>query len=214
MDHTEATAEKLVERYVLNELPDEQAERFEDHFFDCAECASDIRTSMVLMRAGREVAAEPIRQAAPSNVVPISTAARFRNWTAVAAAAALALVLGVPMFRAPAATVGIARQVELGVSESRAEADVPAVVVGKHGDALVWVHIESHPDAKAYDLTVRRTDRDDLIGSVRLTPEQANEPQPLSLHNLRAGTYEVVTTRIGPDDRRVVAATKTFRVTR
>jgi|HubBroStandDraft_5_1064220.scaffolds.fasta_scaffold66502_1 hypothetical protein len=43
MDHSEALQEMLAEKYLLNELPPDVRDAFEEHFFDCQECAFDIR---------------------------------------------------------------------------------------------------------------------------------------------------------------------------
>jgi hypothetical protein len=43
MDHSEARQEMLAEKYLLNELPPDVRDEFEEHFFDCQECAFDIR---------------------------------------------------------------------------------------------------------------------------------------------------------------------------
>lgn len=43
MDHHSAVERKLVERYVLGELSAEESAEFEEHFFDCAVCAEDVR---------------------------------------------------------------------------------------------------------------------------------------------------------------------------
>jgi Putative zinc-finger len=43
MDHSEVVRLKAVEKYMLSELSPEVREEFEEHFFDCAECASDIK---------------------------------------------------------------------------------------------------------------------------------------------------------------------------
>jgi len=43
MDHSEAVEQMLAERYLLNELPPEMRDAFEEHMFDCPECAFDMR---------------------------------------------------------------------------------------------------------------------------------------------------------------------------
>src|SRR5580698_2035327 len=43
IDHGQARQEMLAEKYLLNELPPDVREAFEEHFFDCLECAFDIR---------------------------------------------------------------------------------------------------------------------------------------------------------------------------
>lgn len=43
MDHTAVVRQKMTERYLLDELDAEVRDEFEEHFFDCPECALDIR---------------------------------------------------------------------------------------------------------------------------------------------------------------------------
>lgn len=45
MDHQEALQLGAVERYLLNDLPEPQRAAFEDHFFTCQDCASDLRVT-------------------------------------------------------------------------------------------------------------------------------------------------------------------------
>jgi anti-sigma factor RsiW len=43
VDHQSAVERNLTEHYVLGELSPEEAEEFEEHFFDCEICAEDVR---------------------------------------------------------------------------------------------------------------------------------------------------------------------------
>jgi hypothetical protein len=43
MDHNEAIQKMVAERYLLNELAPDALEAFEEHLFDCPECALDLR---------------------------------------------------------------------------------------------------------------------------------------------------------------------------
>jgi hypothetical protein len=43
MDHDLSLETKAAERYLLGELPLEEREAFEEHFFECAECAEEVR---------------------------------------------------------------------------------------------------------------------------------------------------------------------------
>ena len=45
MDHSQAVEQMAAERYLLNELTPEAREAFEEHVFDCHECAMDIRAA-------------------------------------------------------------------------------------------------------------------------------------------------------------------------
>ncbi len=43
MDHNEAVRLRAVEKYVLGELAPSQRDEFEAHYFDCQECAQDVK---------------------------------------------------------------------------------------------------------------------------------------------------------------------------
>jgi Putative zinc-finger len=49
MDHSEAVNQMAAEKYLLGELPPDVRDAFEEHFFDCPECAFDIRTGMAFL---------------------------------------------------------------------------------------------------------------------------------------------------------------------
>ena len=69
MEHEDAVRRGAVEMYLLNEIPRPEREEFEAHFFDCQECAADLRaTAAFLDGAKRELrrshAARPAPRAA------------------------------------------------------------------------------------------------------------------------------------------------------
>jgi anti-sigma factor RsiW len=49
MNHSEAVKEMAAERYLLDELAPDARDAFEDHMFDCTECALDVRTGSALI---------------------------------------------------------------------------------------------------------------------------------------------------------------------
>src|ERR1700752_4714986 len=53
MNHNEAICEQAVERYLLGELPEDARARFEEHFFDCALCAADLKDGTLFVDALR-----------------------------------------------------------------------------------------------------------------------------------------------------------------
>ncbi|MGO9318047.1 MAG: zf-HC2 domain-containing protein [Terracidiphilus sp.] len=53
MDHSEAVQQMIAERYLLNELTLNEREAFEEHLFDCPECALDIRAGAVFVEAAK-----------------------------------------------------------------------------------------------------------------------------------------------------------------
>ena len=55
MTHADALRTLAAERYLLDEMSEIEKFAFEDHFFDCAECADDVRAGSA-MRAGAKAA--------------------------------------------------------------------------------------------------------------------------------------------------------------
>jgi Putative zinc-finger len=49
MDHEVATAQQMTERYLLHELDSEVREEFEEHYFNCPECAADVQAAAWLV---------------------------------------------------------------------------------------------------------------------------------------------------------------------
>jgi hypothetical protein len=54
MDHQEAMQLGAVERYFLDELPPPQRTAFEEHFFDCRECAAEVRITADFLDISRQ----------------------------------------------------------------------------------------------------------------------------------------------------------------
>lgn len=95
MTHIEAVELKAVERYLLDELTLEDREAFEEHFFDCRECAFDLRAAAAFIDEAKVqlpafVPAKPAADLKP---------AKNRDWFAwlrpAFAMPAFALLLGV-----------------------------------------------------------------------------------------------------------------------
>jgi hypothetical protein len=97
MDHSEAVNQMAAEKYLLGELPPDVRDAFEEHFFDCPECAFDIRTGMAFL--GEAKVQLPGLAAAP----------------AVASAPAVSPVVDEPIKSEP----GKARTAESGSSKDR-----------------------------------------------------------------------------------------------
>lgn len=58
MDHSEAVIGHAVERYLLGEMPEPEAESFEQHFFECTICAEELESGALLAENARAVPAE------------------------------------------------------------------------------------------------------------------------------------------------------------
>lgn len=65
MDHNEVVRQKLTERYLLNELEGQERDEFEEHFFECSECALDIRAASEFVESSKLVLSQPAEEAVP-----------------------------------------------------------------------------------------------------------------------------------------------------
>ncbi len=53
MDHMEAVEKMVAERYVLDELPPDLRDEFEEHLFDCSECTLDVTSEAAFLKETR-----------------------------------------------------------------------------------------------------------------------------------------------------------------
>jgi hypothetical protein len=96
MNHNEAKQLQAAEKYLLGELSRTQREEYEEHYFDCAECAVDLKAVAVFADNAREV----LRQEKVNSVVTGRAPVRggWFGWlkpiVAVPAFAVLLLVIG------------------------------------------------------------------------------------------------------------------------
>ena len=59
MDHDEAVRHKATEKYLLDELDPELKDQFEEHLFDCQDCALDVRAAAMFVEQSKVILTEP-----------------------------------------------------------------------------------------------------------------------------------------------------------
>lgn len=95
MDHSTATKNHTVERYLLDELSPGEREDFEEHYFDCAACAEAVRTGAIFAANGRAVVREeaqrPSRPGQVTEMQPRPGRRPIPRWIPSSIAAALLL---------------------------------------------------------------------------------------------------------------------------
>jgi anti-sigma factor RsiW len=96
MDHITVVREKMTEKYLLNELDPVTRDQFEEHYFDCSECARDISAGAQFVEQAKSVLAE---NAEPARLAGRQAASRgwfawFRPAFAVPALALLLAIVG------------------------------------------------------------------------------------------------------------------------
>ncbi len=95
MDHNEAIQLQAAVKYVLGELSQVQREEYEEHYFDCAECAVDIKALATFADNAREVLRQEKAEQMAKKLVPAWGGRRrwFQPVTAVPVFAALLLII-------------------------------------------------------------------------------------------------------------------------
>jgi hypothetical protein len=98
MDHVEALQQKATEQYLLDELDPEVKDQFEEHLFDCQDCALDVRAAAMFVEQSKIVLGESpvdtVRVPAPVAAKPGWLASLFRPALAVPVLALLLAVVG------------------------------------------------------------------------------------------------------------------------
>ena len=90
MDHNEAVKNHAAEKYFLGELAGTEREAFEEHFFDCEDCAADVKATAILVDNVREaLRTEPELKKSPDR----ETAGFLNWWRPAYSFAAVALLL-------------------------------------------------------------------------------------------------------------------------
>jgi hypothetical protein len=99
MDHSDVVRLQAVEKYVLGELPADLKDEFEEHYFDCRECATDVKALATFVAASRMVFEETARETAGAR----SERGSIRGWfwwlRPVIAVPAMAALVAVMVFQ-------------------------------------------------------------------------------------------------------------------
>lgn len=77
MDHSEAVNQMAAERYLLRELTPEECAAFEEHVFDCPECALDLRSGAAFV----EIAKAQLRDLPALAPPPAKTLNPLKGWS-------------------------------------------------------------------------------------------------------------------------------------
>src|SRR5207302_1121439 len=95
MDHNQAIQLQAAVKYVLGELSQAQRDEYEEHYFDCAECAVDIQALATFADTTREVLRQEKANQIEKESVPASGGwlRWFQPVVAVPAFAALLLIV-------------------------------------------------------------------------------------------------------------------------
>jgi hypothetical protein len=96
MEHQEVVERHLVEQYLLREMPSQSVEAFEEHVFNCQECAADLKATAAFLQTARIELEKPTVKAA---VHPPVERGRVLSWKRMAPFYALAASLLVILYQ-------------------------------------------------------------------------------------------------------------------
>jgi putative zinc finger protein len=161
MDHQEAVRQKATEKYLLNELGPGLRDEFEEHLFDCQDCALDVRSAAMFVEQSKAVLAE--EPAAAPMRIPVPVPARgWLGWLRPAfAVPVLALLLAVigyqnfvtyPRLQEAANTPQVLPWASINVSTRGSTAPVVTARAGQGFNLLVSIPPESRYVSYSFDL--------------------------------------------------------------
>lgn len=212
MEHSESRTTNAAERYLLEEMSAGERDAFEEHYFDCAECAVDVRDGARMMAAGREILREP----AEKKVVEMGPKRSFAGWIPQAAAAG---IIGGVMgwygavntaVQKVAAIEPAAAQYDILMEHERSAADGPSHV--RAGRTIILnFSVPTSDDAASYVSSIRDS-AGKTVYTEALSLDQAADPISLVARALPGGSYQVVIEGVRKDGHRFPIAKSPFEV--
>lgn len=204
MDHPEATRVGAVERYLLDEMSARERGEFEEHFFDCPQCATDVRvTAEFLDAARRELKHDATGgdHAGGPGPPPAGKSRSARLWRPAFAGWAAALLSCVVIYQNavlfPRLTAGIERPSTPSslflVGGNTRGGTIPSVTLSKAQPLLLSVDIPTADQYASYSC-VLVGHSGATVWSLPVTAEQARDTVPVVVPaaSLSRGDYTLV----------------------
>jgi hypothetical protein len=202
MNHDEAVRLSLVEKYLLDELPPELRDEFEEHYFDCQECTVDLRATAAFLDAAKEdLKTVPAAKPIPS---PAKKPWLAWLWTPAFVVPALAACLAViayqnlivyPHYRGELAQLNapeILPTLSLSGGSSRG-GEMPSITVRSGRPFLLQVDIPTQDRFSSYTC-VLYSPSGSPVWQIPVSAESAKDTVPIIVPaaNWTAGTYTLV----------------------
>src|SRR5258705_12565548 len=181
MNHQEALREMAVERYLLGELNGASLDNFEEHLFECSECAMDVKNGVTFIDAARTELSAPRKGASPQGESRRRWASWFISpWILAPALAACLLILAFQTFVlqprmkleiAQARTPRVLNPLVLANAGARGDS-IPAIVAPEHGFFVISLDIPTSEGFSKYLCSLHGQDGVVLWKTI-VSPEQA-----------------------------------------
>lgn len=193
MDHAEAVQSQVAEKYLLGELSAAQQDEFAEHFFDCEECANDIRMTSLFVDTTKKVLATDRAQAPRSRSKWWSSQWQPARYAIAASVAFLALILyqnlvTIPKLRSSSAPQALAF---FSLADLGARGSVQAAINPVHGKPFILLlDIPPHPNMSEYRCQVLSPNGSQVL-SIDVSEAAAKKTVPLLIpaSALTGGNY-------------------------
>jgi anti-sigma factor RsiW len=205
MDHDEAVRTNVTERYLLEELDPDLRDQFEEHLFDCQECALDVRAAAMFVEQSKAILSEreetvPVRVPVPERS---GWFARLRPAFAVPVLALLLALVGyqnfvtVPRLEQAANNPKVLPWASVNVSTRGANRTAVATLAGEGFNLLVRIPPESRYTSYKLDLY---TPAGKLEWSRTIPAASPEETRSIYIPgaNRTQGTYELAVQGVTP----------------
>lgn len=200
MEHRQAVELQAAERYVLGELSPGAQEEFEEHFFDCQECARQVKACAAFLANLRAMLAEHAKRET------LSLLQRMLAWRPLAPtvlAACLVLLtlsgylalIALPSMRRQVASLTAPQPYPAFFLRPASRGDAQVITI-RQGQKFVGLSVDIPPGGYSEHYRLDLFDRaGSLVASVTApAPERPGAPLNLLLacSRLRAGNYALV----------------------
>lgn len=201
MEHPEAIRLMAAERYLLNELTPEQRQSFEEHFFECQECALEVQAGDAFVQHSKKIFGEtPVPVPAPRIR---ETRASWTSWLRPAFAAPVFAVLiaviayqnlvSVPRLKQVASNGQPQVVASLYLTSGTLQgAEDRVIKVRRNSSFLLQVDVATDPRYSSY-LCELQSASGDVVGSFPVSAEAARNTVPVLVPpQQKSGAYKLV----------------------
>jgi hypothetical protein len=195
MNHDDALRISASEKYLLNELSPELRAEFEEHFFDCHECAMDVSAGDAFIHQAKQELRAPAWQSARKRSFLWNPTLAWGAMTALALVILYQNVVTFPHLKQQVASVnepGIMPSVSLVGGISRGDQTPSAVITGKT-PVLLSVDVPTEDRFASYALMLY-TPSGELVWTISVSPAQARNTLPVQVpaSDVHDGTYTLL----------------------
>jgi hypothetical protein len=209
MDHAEAVRQGTTEKYLLNELDGDVRDAFEEHLFDCQDCAIDVRAAVMFIEQSKVVLSESSTSPVPVPVPGPTRAGWFQWFRPVFALPVLALLLAVlgyqnlityPQLKEAVNTPQVLPWASVNLSTRGS--DVPVIAVPRGNGFLLFVRIPPESRYSHYTADLHNP-AGKLEWSLTIPPTSGEDMWPVQVPagDREPGKYTIVVHGISADGK-------------